>query len=96
MQNYQPTVLDREDTFFGVCEALGEDFRFNAQYLRVAFALLLFFSPYAAIGGYAAAGVVVALSRLLAPNPRLPQAAEEADEADAEVREEQRELALAA
>ena len=94
MQNYQPAVLDREDTFFGVCEAIGEDFRFNAQYLRIGFALLLFFSPLAAIGGYAAAGTLVAVSRWLSPNPRLPRV-DEADEA-APAHEEQPELALAA
>ena len=96
MQNYQPTVLDREDTFFGVCEAIGEDFRFNAQYLRVGFALLLFFSPVAAIGGYAAAGAVVALSRWAAPNPRLPQNADEPEPVHTAGQEQQAELALAA
>ena len=27
----------REDTLFGICEALGEDFRFNPLLLRIAF-----------------------------------------------------------
>ena len=94
MQDYQPSVLARDDTFFGVCEALGEDLRFNPLFLRVGFALLLFFSPVAAIGGYAAAGIVVALSRWLVPSPRVPIAPEaETAEREAEVQEE---LALAA
>ena len=70
MQRSQPSLIARDDTFFGVCAGLGEDFGFNPNYLRVAFAVLMFFNPLAAVGVYAAAGAVVLLSRLLAPNPR--------------------------
>lgn len=72
MQDYQPSVFARDDTFFGVCQALGEDFRFPPTLLRMAFALALFWNPLASLGAYAAAGMLVALSRLLVPNPRLP------------------------
>ena len=100
MQAFQPSILARDDTFFGVCHALGEDFGLNPLFLRLGFALLLFFSPVAAVGGYAAAGVIVAVSRLLVPNPRVaiayaPFEAETAKPASAEAID-QMELALAA
>ena len=37
MQALPRNPFTREDTLFGVCEALGEDFRFNPLLLRVAF-----------------------------------------------------------
>ena len=73
MHSFPRNPFTREDTLFGVCEALGEDFRFNPLLLRVAFGAGLFLNPMLAIGGYAAAGVVVGLSRLLSPNPRQPK-----------------------
>jgi phage shock protein C len=74
------SMLARDDTMFGVCEAIGEDFGFSPALLRLAFALGLFWSPLAAIGGYVVAGVVVALSRWLVPEPADadPQAAQAA------------------
>ena len=73
MQGFPRNPFTREDTLFGVCEALGEDFRFNPLLLRVAFGAGLFLNPVLAIGGYAAAGAVVLVSRLIAPNPRQPK-----------------------
>ena len=61
-------TLFREDTMFGVCEALGQDFGFNAQYLRIALALLLLWQPVAVFAGYGAAALIVLLSRLVFPN----------------------------
>ena len=96
------SVLARDDTFFGVCEALGEDFRFNPLFLRLGFAGLLFFNPLAAVGAYAAAGVVVGLSRWFVPNPRIeiPDAEDEAGGSErVETGDEQQqelELAIAA
>lgn len=69
MQNNRSNLFTRDDTFFGVCEALGEDFGFNANWLRVALALALFWNPAAVIAGYLAAGLLVAVSRWLYPNP---------------------------
>jgi phage shock protein PspC (stress-responsive transcriptional regulator) len=71
----------RDDTILGVCEALGEDFRFNPIYLRVALSVALIWNPAVIIGGYLAAGVVIAVSRLLSPNPRVTAPAEEAQPA---------------
>ena len=80
MQERQPTLFTRDDTFFGVCQALGEDFGFNPNYLRVALGVLLLFNPVAVIGGYAAAGVLVAFSRLLVREPRAASATASAGE----------------
>jgi phage shock protein PspC (stress-responsive transcriptional regulator) len=74
----QPNLFTREDTFFGVCAGLGEDFGFSPTYLRVAFAALLFFNPAAALGTYAVAGMVVLASRWMSPNPRPAFAAQPA------------------
>jgi phage shock protein PspC (stress-responsive transcriptional regulator) len=76
------SVFNRGDTLFGVCEALGQDFGFNPQWLRVALAVLLLVNPAAVIGGYFAAGALVALSRLLAPAPK-PASASAAEPAEA-------------
>ena len=68
-------VFLRNDTIFGVCEAIGEDFGFHANYLRVPLAALVIFSPFAALGLYAALGVAVLAARLLFPARRRPAAA---------------------
>lgn len=83
-------VFLRDDTFFGVCEALGEDFRFNANYLRVALGVGLLWNPLAMIGTYAALGVVVLVSRLLVRNPRPAAARASAGEPASAPAEERR------
>ena len=70
MQSSQPSLLMRDDTFLGVCEALGEDLGFHPNYLRVAFAVALLWNPVAAIGAYAVAGAIVAFSRLVVRDKR--------------------------
>lgn len=83
MQEAQPALPFRDHTILGVCEALGEDFRFNPLFLRVLLAVLLFWNPVAVVGGYLAMGAVVFVSRWMAPEPR--KAAEpEAEPATAE------------
>lgn len=72
----QPNLFTREDTIFGVCEGIGEDFGFNAQYLRIALAGLIFWNPLAAVGTYAALGAAVLASRLLFPTRTATVAAE--------------------
>jgi phage shock protein C len=100
MQNIQSNVFwGRDDTAFGVCAAIGEDFGFNPLFLRFAFAGFLFFNPMAAIASYLALGVVVLVSRLVAPNPRMasePAAALPADRSEPTPADNQMELALAA
>jgi len=77
-------LLTRDDTFFGVCQALGDDFGFNPFYLRVALGVSLLLNPVAVLAGYAIAGVAVAVSRLIVPEPRAALAAADAAPAPAE------------
>ncbi|MBW0145086.1 PspC domain-containing protein [Sphingomicrobium clamense] len=64
-----PNIMMRNDTIFGVCEALGEDFGFNAQWLRVGFILPLFWFPVQMIALYFGLGLFVMISRMLFPTP---------------------------
>jgi phage shock protein C len=78
-------LLTRDDTFFGVCQGLGEDLGFSPQILRAALAVGLFLSPLAVIGLYAALGLVVAGARRAYPVPRAATpAAIEVEEPEAE------------
>jgi phage shock protein C len=80
-QVYQPALPLRNHNILGVCEAMGEDFGFNPILLRVVFAASVLWSPVVAISAYLVLGVVVLLSRLLFPNPKVDAPAiEEADE----------------
>lgn len=74
MQTVQPSLIARDDTLLGVCEALGQDLGFNPLYLRVVFAGLLLWNPIVVLGTYAALGVIVLGSRLLFPAKTRPQA----------------------
>ena len=89
------SLIARDDTFFGVCEGLGEDLGFNANWLRIGFALALFWNPLAAGGAYAAAGLLVAATRLAVREPKPAPLPDEA-EAEAKPLAEQAELPLAA
>ncbi len=57
----------RSYTLLGVCEAIGEDFGFNANYLRVPLGAMVVFNIWAAVGAYLALGLVVLASRLFFP-----------------------------
>ena len=70
MQNANTNLLLRDDTFFGVCQGIGEDLGFNPNILRVAFAPLLFFTWQGAIALYVGLGLLVLTTRLIAPNPK--------------------------
>ena len=70
MEATRESLIRRDDTFLGVCQALGEDFGFNPVYLRVVLAAGVIWNPMAVLGVYVALGVVVMLSRLVFPNPR--------------------------
>jgi phage shock protein PspC (stress-responsive transcriptional regulator) len=60
-------LFRRRDTFFGICEAVGQDFGFNPLWLRLAIVAPLFFFPVQTFIGYFALGAVVLVSRLLFP-----------------------------
>jgi phage shock protein C len=68
----------RSGTFLGVCEAIGEDFGFNANYLRVPLGAIVVFNIWAALGAYVALGLTVLASRLLFPARKVRQHAADA------------------
>lgn len=70
MQSYQPAIFWREDTLFGVCEALGEDLGFNPLWLRIVLSVGLLWDPLAMIYAYLGLAVIVLVTRLIFPNPR--------------------------
>ena len=97
MQNAQPSLFTRDDTFFGVCQGLGEDLGISPTWFRLAFPVLLFFYPVAALATYAAAGVVVFLTRWFFPHPVAAVPAEvEAQEVEASKQVEPEMIPLAA
>lgn len=69
-----PSVFARPDTFFGVCEAIGQDFGFNSNYLRIAFGVTVLLSPVIVLGTYAVLGAIVALSRWIYPSRAVGEA----------------------
>ena len=71
----QANLFTRSDTFFGVCEAIGQDFRFHPNLLRLPLGVLVLWNPVAVLAVYAALGAAVALSRWLYPAPAEPTAA---------------------
>ena len=75
MEATTESLIRRDDTFLGVCQALGEDFGFNPIFLRIAFALPVIYAPLLTIEVYLALGVIVLASRLLAPRPKRKPAA---------------------
>lgn len=92
MTNATPLPL-RNDTILGVCEAIGQDFGFNANWLRLAFIAPLFVAPAASVGAYLGLGLIVAATRLLV---RDKPASEQIVDAKATPAGEDQELPLAA
>lgn len=96
----KPPVFARHDTFFGVCEALGQDLGFNPNYLRIGFAVAILPAPVAVISVYVALGILVALSRWLFPvrraNVQTAELASIAQPARLEGDNDQAEMPLAA
>lgn len=97
MQTALPFPLARDDTLLGVCQALGEDFGFNPFYLRLALGVALIWNPVLVVGGYLAAAVVVAVIRLVVPEPSFAEATAGKPAAAAEGNDNaDREMAIAA
>ena len=97
MLNETTNLFRRRDTFFGICEAVGQDFGFNPLYLRLAFIAPLFFFPAQTFMAYFALGAIVLASRLLFPaKAAAGQPAPSAAEPAAPIIEKAEELALAA
>lgn len=92
MSGYKGNLFARDDTFFGVCEGLGEDLHIPANLLRVGFAVLLLASFWLAIKIYLGLGLLVLVTRIAFPAapwrrgpqalPKQPAAAQPADEAE--------------
>ena len=68
-------LFTRPDTFFGVCEALGQDLRVNPIWFRLAFGVALLWQPVTVIAAYFALGAVVLVLRLLMPDATPVEAA---------------------
>lgn len=100
MQPPSTNLLFRNDTILGVCEAIGQDFGFHANWLRLAFALGLFFNPAAVIATYVGLGLLVAATRWLAPDHIVPAPALPANQqyelVEAGLDDQPREVQLAA
>lgn len=60
-------LFHRDDTFLGICQAIGDDFGFNPNWLRIALALPLLVNMWVPFALYAVLGVVVLISRMIAP-----------------------------
>ncbi|WP_432767781.1 MAG: PspC domain-containing protein [Sphingopyxis sp.] len=96
MDSETTNLFRRRDTFFGICEAVGEDFGFNPLWLRLAFVAPIFFFPVQTFAAYFALGVVVLASRLAVPARRNAAAQAPAIEPAPRPAEKVEELALAA
>lgn len=70
MQGSKANLFMRDDTFLGVCEAIGEDFGFNPLFLRLAFGVSVLWNPAAVLVAYLGLAIIVLASRLLFPNPK--------------------------
>lgn len=92
MQTAQPNLLTRDDTFFGVCQGLGEDLGFHPNLLRVPLAAMLLWNPLVVFGLYLGLGLLVAFTRWVSPDPSPVATAEAAAPAEAQPEE----LAIAA
>lgn len=72
----EPTApQSHQDNLFGICAAVGEDFGFNPNWLRVAFGVGLLFNLEGVIAAYFALGAIVLVSRLLVPVRRRTEGA---------------------
>ena len=45
MTTTQPSLFTRPDTFFGVCQGIGEDLGIHPNLFRVSFGMAFFFAP---------------------------------------------------
>lgn len=58
-------IFLRNDTIFGTCQAIGDDFGFNPNWLRVPLAALVVVSPFGVVGAYLALSLLVLVSRTI-------------------------------
>ena len=77
----QPALPLRADTILGVCEAIGEEFGFHPNWLRVVFAAAVLWNPVVPIAIYLVIGAFAALARWLYPRPAAAASAPAAHQA---------------
>jgi phage shock protein C len=63
-------LLFRNDTILGVCEAIGQDFGFNPNWLRIAFCAPIYWNTGLVVGVYLGLGLVVVATRYAFPDRR--------------------------
>ena len=73
MSTGNTNLILRNDTVLGVCEAIGQDFGFHPNWLRLTLASLFYFFPMGVIGTYLGLGIVVAATRWIAPDQAEPE-----------------------
>ena len=88
-------VFLRNDTLFGTCQALGEDFGFNPNWIRVPLASSVVLNPFVAVGLYLALSVLVLAVRTVVKATPVAVAAETKVTVPAEANDDQRELIAA-
>ena len=71
MTSQTTNLVMRNDTILGVCEAIGQDFGFNPNWLRLAFCAPIYWNPGLILGAYLALGVIVAATRYAFPDRRV-------------------------
>ena len=93
------SLINRNDTILGVCEAIGQDFGFNPNWLRLAFCAPIYWNPALVVGVYLGLGLLVAASRYFYPDRTVEvhsnAAAVPAQPAAATAKAEERELVAA-
>lgn len=75
----KPPIITRPQPIFGVCEALGDDFGVNANWLRAALGPLMLWNPLATVAGYLTLAVLVMAVRFAFPDVTVPAAVFEDD-----------------
>ena len=61
-------LFTRDDTFFGICEGLGQDTGIPANLIRITLAGLSFFYPLPTLAAYLGLGLVVLATRYFFPD----------------------------
>lgn len=62
------SYFNRPDTMLGVCQAIGDDLGINANWLRIALAVSMFFFPWQTVLGYLAVGALNLVLRRIWPD----------------------------
>lgn len=62
------TYFNRPDTMLGVCQGIGDDLGINANWLRIAFAVAMFFFPWQTVLAYLGLGALAVTLRHVWPD----------------------------